>query len=68
MSPSASSGSRKKSPATRGLSDDAVDDVEVDDDELAAGNLVLTVHGVQPTDRRAARERLRSQQGIGVLG
>ena len=49
------------------VADHPVDDLEVDDDELAARDLVFTVHGLQPTDapdRPTAYDRTR---GSGVL-
>ena len=60
---SASSGSRKKSPLTLTPRQQPVHHVEVDRDELAAGDLVLTVHAAQrrrlrqPSDCTAACAR-----------
>ena len=49
MSPSASSGSRKKSPETLTSREPAVHHLEVDRHELAAGDLVLTAHATLNT-------------------
>ena len=52
MSPSASSGSRKKSPDTLTPREPPVHLLEVDRHELATGNLVLTTHASHNTTHR----------------